>query len=572
MGGPVELVPTLTSAEIERLFRFGEVCRFADGERVFETGQPSPGMCVILAGRIAVSVHDGLGQITPVHEQGPGGFLAELSELSGIPALFDGTAVGEVEALVIPAPGLRALMIEEADLGERIMQTLFLRRVHLLKRDAGGVVLIGPSALGDTVRLQNFFARISFPCRTLDPARDQLAAAVVERYSPQPDDLPLAVCPDGQILRNPSEAEIARALGMVNRDQIRPVYDVAVVGAGPAGLATAVYAGSEGLSVLVLDARGFGGQAGASARIENYLGFPAGVSGRELTGRAVAQALKFGVEMMIPVKVKNLVCHCDDGVHELVLDGEERVRARSVVIASGAKYRRPAIQNLDDFEGYGVWYWASPIEARLCAGDDIIVVGGGNSAGQGAVFLAGHASRVRVMIRGAHLADSMSRYLVDRIEAAPNIELITQAEIVALSGVPRNRLEQVRWVDRRTGRETVEPTRNVFLFAGAEPATQWLTSCGVTLDKSGFVLTGPRCGAEVTASLAASVPGVFAVGDVRAGSVKRCGGAIGEGAQVVALLHAYLAAAEGSDVAPAMPPWQMAAPAAAAPVSSTLSD
>jgi len=562
MGGPIELVPTLTSAEIERLFRFGEVCRFAEGEKVFETGQLSRGMCVILSGRIAVSMRDGLGQVTPLHEQGPGGFLAELSELSGIPALFDGMALGEVEALVVPAAGLRALMIEEADLGERIMQTLMLRRVHLLKRDAGGVVLIGPPALGDTVRLQNFFARISFPCHTLDPASDALAASVVERHSPQLGDLPLAVCPDGQVLRNPSEAEIARALGMVNCGQIRPVYDVAVVGAGPAGLATAVYAASEGLSVIVLDARGFGGQAGASARIENYLGFPAGVSGRELAGRAVAQALKFGVEMMIPMKIKDLDCDRADGVRELVLESGERVRARAVVIASGAKYRRPAIENLNAFEGYGVWYWASPIEARLCKDQEVIVVGGGNSAGQGAVFLAGHAARVRVMIRGEALADSMSRYLVDRIEAAPNIELITHAEIVELKGAPRSSLEQVRWRDRSSGRETVEPMRNVFLFAGAEPATHWLKSSGVTLDKAGFVLTGKRCGGPVTAPLVSAVPGVFAVGDVRAGSVKRCGAAIGEGAQVVALLHAYLAThGDGPDIAPAMPPWHMTVPA-----------
>ena len=434
-------------------------------------------------------------------EQGRGGFLAELAELSGIPALFDGTALGEVEALVIPAAGLRALMIEEADLGERIMQTLMLRRVHLLKGDAGGVVLIGPSDLGDTVRLQNFFARLSFPCHTLDPLNDRLAADVVERYSPQLGDLPLAVCPDGQILRNPSEAEIARALGMVNCAQARPVYDVAVVGAGPAGLATAVYAGSEGLSVIVLDARGFGGQAGASARIENYLGFPAGVSGRELAGRAVAQALKFGVEMMIPVKIKDLDCGRADGLRELVLESGERLRARSVVIASGAKYRRPAIENLNAFEGHGVWYWASPIEARLCQGQEVIVVGGGNSAGQGAVFLAGHAARVRIMIRGDRLADSMSRYLIDRIAAAPNIELITHAEIVALDGHaaqqsrtgPLARLPQ-RARDRRADPQCLSVRRRRTGDALAD-------GCGVTLDKAGFVITGVRCGGAVTAPL-----------------------------------------------------------------------
>ena len=251
-----------------------------------------------------------------------------------------------------------------------------------------------------------------------------------------------------------------------------------------------------------------------------------------------------------------------DGLRELVLESGERVRARSVRDRQRRQYRRPAIENLNAFEGHGVWYWASPIEARLCQGQEVIVVGGGNSAGQGAVFLAGHAARVRIMIRGDRLADFMSRYLIDRITAAPNIELITHAEIAALAGTPRSSLEQVRWRDRRSGRETVESIRNVFLFAGAEPATHWLISCGVTLDKAGFVLTGARCGGAVTAPLASAVPGVFAVGDVRAGSVKRCGAAIGEGAQVVALLHTYLAAhAESSDAAPAMPPWHMAVPA-----------
>jgi thioredoxin reductase (NADPH) len=544
---PEDLVPTLTAAEIARLHRFGSVHRYADGEKLFETGKPSPGMFIILSGHIAVSKRDGLGRITPVIEQGPGQYLAEMAELSGIAALVDGTAVGDVEALVVPPAGIRTMLVAEADLGEQIMRTLILRRLYLIKDEAGGVVLIGSPTSGDTVRIQSFLTRISFPCHTLDPALDLLAANVVARYLPEPGDLPLAVCPDGKILRNPSEADLARALGLVGGPQVRPVYDVAVVGAGPAGLATAVYATSEGLSVVVLDARGYGGQAGASTRIENYLGFPAGVSGRELAGRAFAQALKFGANMMIPAEAKELVCNRADGAFGLVLDSGERVRARLVVIASGARYRRPAIENLSTFEGHGVWYWASPIEARVCGGQEVIIVGGGNSAGQAAVFLAGHAAKVRMMIRGDELADSMSRYLIDRITAAPNIELMTQTEIVALAGTPRARLEQVRWRNRRTGAETVGEVRNVFLFAGAEPATQWLTGCGARLDKAGFVVTRARRGGWRPATpLETTVPGVFAVGDVRSGSVKRVGSAIGEGAQVVPLLHSFLADGVGA--------------------------
>lgn len=540
-GKPEQLSPTLTPAEIERLRRFGTVNRYAHGTRLFETGKRSPGMFVVLSGEVQVSRHDGLGQITPVKRQGPGGFLAEMAELSGVGALFDGTAVGEVEALVIPSPGLRALLIAEAELGEKIMQTLILRRVYILKAEAGGVALIGSPSSGDTVRLQGFLTRISFPCHVLDPATDELAANVIARYSPAAEDLPLAVCPDGRVLRNPGDTELARALGVINAAQVRRVYDVAVVGAGPAGLATAVYASSEGLSTIVLDVRGFGGQAGASARIENYLGFPAGISGRELSGRAVAQALKFGAEMMIPVKVRSLDCKRYDGALSLSLESGETIRARTMVIASGARYRRPAIENLDDYEGYGVWYWASPIEGRVCRGQEVIVVGGGNSAGQGAVFLSGHAARVRMMVRGDGLAESMSRYLVDRIASLPNIEVVTRSELMSLSGTPGVELAEVRWRDRNTGTETTEDISNVFLFAGADPATHWLSGCGVSLDKAGFVVTGRHCGAPGTPALQTSVPGVFAVGDVRAGSVKRCGAAIGEGAQVVPLVHAFLA-------------------------------
>jgi thioredoxin reductase (NADPH) len=426
------------------------------------------------------------------------------------------------------------------------MRALILRRVNLIQSGVGGPVLIGPSNSPDLIRLQGFLARNGYPHHVLDPAADQEARDLIDRCSRGPGDLPWVIPADGSVLRNPSETDLARAIGMIGKAAERSVYDVAVVGGGPAGLATAVYAASEGLSVVVLDRRAFGGQAGASARIENYLGFPTGISGQALAGRAFVQAQKFGAEMMIPVEVKSLDCTRADGTFGLELDGGGRIHARAVVVASGARYRRPAIGNLAAFEGRGVWYWASPIEARLCAAQEVILVGGGNSAGQAAVFLSGHAARVRMLVRGAGLADSMSRYLIDRIEAASNIELLSHCEITALDGDPALGLERVRWRDRGSGDEHDDTIRNLFLFVGADPATGWLEGCGVEVDKAGFIVTGARRSQVAPGEdgpLESSVRGVFAVGDVRSGSVKRVGGAIGEGAQVVAALHAYLGAA-----------------------------
>lgn len=530
--------PTLTLREIERMRAFGSVRRYGDGERLFETGKPGDGMLVILSGHVAITQRDGLGHVSAVADQGPGQFLAEVGQLSGRPALVDGHAEGDVEALLIPPGSLRRLLIAEAELGERIMRALILRRVGLIQSGVGGPVLIGPATSSGVVRLQGFLARNGYPHHILDPALDTEARDLVERGHLVGGELPWVVAPDGTILRNPSETDLANALGMVSGADGRPVYDVAVVGGGPAGLATAVYAASEGLSVVVLDRRAYGGQAGASARIENYLGFPTGISGQALAARAFVQAQKFGAEMMIPAEAKGLDCARLDGAFGVELAAGGRIRSRSVVVASGARYRRPAIGDLALFEGRGVWYWASPIEARLCSGEEVILVGGGNSAGQAAVFLSGHAARVRIMVRARGLAESMSRYLIDRIEAASNIELMTEAEITGMEGDPASGLERVRWRNRRSGVEETIAVRNVFLFVGADPATGWLAGCGVELDKTGFVVTG----ANGSRGLESSVPGVFAVGDVRAGSVKRVGGAIGEGAQVVAALHGFLGA------------------------------
>jgi thioredoxin reductase (NADPH) len=539
-----ETFPTLAPSDVDRLRRFGTVRRYVDGERMVEAGKLSPGMFVLLSGHVAVTQRDGLGHVTPILEEGPGQFIGEVGQLGNRPAFVDVDAEGDVEALVIPSDHIRTLLVAEADLGERIIRAMILRRVALIQAGRSGPVLIGPATIADVVRLQGFLTRNGYPHHLIDPASDIDAAELMKRYADR--DLPLVICPDGSVLCNPREAELGRQLGLVGVTEGEALYDVAVVGGGPAGLATAVYAASEGLSVVVLDTRAFGGQAGASARIENYLGFPTGISGQALAGRAFIQAQKFGAEMMIPAEVRALDCGREDGAFGLELDCGELVRARSVVVASGARYRRPTIENLSKFEGRGVWYWASPIEARLAAGQDIILVGGGNSAGQAAVFLSGHVSRVRMMVRGNGLAASMSRYLIDRIAATENIHLMTETEVVALEG--KANLDRVSWRNRKTGAETMEAIHHVFLFVGAEPATGWLAGCGVNLDRNGFVVTGAAIDqrSPPNSALESSVPGVFAVGDVRGGSIKRVGGAIGEGAQVVAALHGFLANATRS--------------------------
>lgn len=537
--------PALTPHEIERMRRFGELRKFRHGEALFETGKPGPGMFVVLSGHVAITLRDGLGHVTPLLDQGPGQFLAEIGQLSGRVALVDGHAEGDVTTLLIAPDRLRALLVAEADLGERIMRALILRRVSLIQGGASGPVLIGPVALGDMARLQNFLTRNGQPHHLLDPETEKDAADLVARYSAGRSDLPLVVCPDGSVLRNPSETALALAMGMITNRAHDRLYDVAVVGSGPAGLATAVYAASEGLSVAVFDSRAYGGQAGASARIENYLGFPTGISGQALTGRAFTQAQKFGAEMLIPVSIRSLDCAKPDGLFELATECGQSLKAKSIVVASGARYRRPGIENLEAFEGRGVWYWASPIEAKLCTDQDIVLVGGGNSAGQAAVFLSGHARRIYMIIRGGGLGASMSRYLIERIEATDNIELIFNAEVTGLEGSEDASLTRVRWRSRLAPDEELTlDARNLFLFVGADPATGWLDGCGVKVDRAGFVVTGiqnGQNGERPVPALETSVPGVFAVGDVRSGSVKRVGGAIGEGAQVVAALHGFLA-------------------------------
>jgi thioredoxin reductase (NADPH) len=531
-----QVFPVLSEAEIDRLGRFGGRRAYRTGEPLIRVGESGHGLSLILAGEVAVTWRDLAGHDRPIVTYGRGSFLGELAQLSGRPTFVDALAQTEVEALDITPDRLRTLIVEEAEIGERIMRALILRRVALLEVGAGGPVIVGDEGRPDVLRLEGFLARNGHPSHRMEPARDPDAAALVDRFHVTLGDLPIVLCPGGEILRNPTEGQLARCIGLVGGMDPNRVYDCVVVGAGPAGLATGVYGASEGLDMLVLDCRAFGGQAGASARIENYLGFPTGVSGQALMGRAYVQAQKFGVEMAIPDEAVSLT-RAADGVFEIRLADGERVRARTVVIASGARYRRLESASTDPFEAASVHYWATPLEARLCAGQEVALVGGGNSAGQAAVYLSGQCARVRMLIRRESLEGRMSRYLIDRIAALPNVELTPFAEVSELEG-REGLLETVCWRDVRTGAETRRQIRHLFLFIGAEPNTGWLAGSCVSLDPRGFVIT--ETGPDAAGGLETSVPGVFAAGDVRAGSVKRVAAAVGEGAQAVAAVHRFL--------------------------------
>jgi len=542
-----QMFPVLSETDIDRIRRFGEVEHYPKGTRLITSGEPGRGMFVILKGTVAISQRDGLGHVVPIVRDGPGTFLAEVGTLSGRPALVDGDAEDDVEAILVLPAQLRALLIAEADLGERIVRALILRRVALIESGGSGPVLIGNPASAVVLRLEGFLRRNGQPYHVVDSIRDPEAIPFVEQYSASPDDV-LAVCPDGSVMKNPTDVALAHCLGMVDSEVREELYDVIVVGAGPAGLATAVYAASEGLRVVVLDCRAYGGQAGASARIENYLGFPTGISGGALAGRAFVQAQKFGADMLIPAKAVSLDCSRKEASGDLsvMLEDGRHLRGKTVVIASGAHYRRPNVPRLAEFEGRGIYYWASALEAKMCSRAEVALVGGGNSAGQAAVFLSQQAAKVSILVRGPSLAASMSRYLIDRIENAPNIELCPFTELVALRGDPAKGLDGVTWRDRQNGLDEECSVKHVFLFVGADPETTWLEGCGVMVDEHGFVCTGVAVEGRRTAALETSVPGVFAVGDVRSGSVKRVGGAIGEGAAAVASIHQYLAAAHAA--------------------------
>jgi thioredoxin reductase (NADPH) len=518
----------LRPEEIDRLRRFGERRTFRAGEVIVRAGEPSHGLYLVLSGQIRIAPHEIHRRAETIVTHGPGSFMGELAQLSGRPALVDSTADTDVEAILIPPPRVREMMIAEAEIGERIMRALILRRMGLLEQSVGGPVIVGDVANRDVLRLENFLRRNGHPFHLIDDDETD-AAVLMERFRLTRADLPIVLCMNGELLRNPTENALARCIGLTHAIDANQVYDVAIVGAGPAGLAAAVYATSEGLSTIVLDCRAFGGQAGASSRIENYLGFPTGITGLALMARAYNQAQKFGAEMAIPEEAVALEPDGRDNLFRL--NGGQTVRARTGVIATGAEYRRLDVRNLADYEGSHVHYWASPLEGRLCIGEEVALVGAGNSAGQAAVFLAAQARKVWMIVRGKSLDATMSRYLCDRIAAQPNIEVLTGTEVVALSGA-NGALEEVRWRNRATGAEDSRPIRHLFLLIGAAPNTKWLAQSGIRLDEKGFVRTD---------GLMTNRRGVFAIGDVRSGSVKRVASSVGEGAQVVAAIHGYLA-------------------------------
>jgi thioredoxin reductase (NADPH) len=534
-----QIFPILDTTEIERTRRFGELRCFGGGEALATAGQVGEGFGIVLEGQVDVYRYDAYGERKHFYTFGPGSFVGELAQLAGRPSFGDAIASEPVKALNFSPERMRALLIAEAELGERLMRALILRRAQILQDGIGGPVIVGSAENADVLRLEGFLARNGTPHMRLDPETDPEANALIERFHVDPGQLPIVLCSDGEFLHNPSNDQLARCMGLVAPIDPSRLYDVAVVGAGPAGLATSVYAASEGLSVVVLDSRSFGGQAGASARIENYLGFPTGISGMALMARAYTQAQKFGAETAIPNEVITLDAESEAGRLVLRLASGERASARSVVVASGVNYRRPMVENLDKYEGGCVHYWASGLEAKLCAGQEVVLVGGGNSAGQAVVYLSEHVAKVWLLVRRDDLTATMSRYLIDRISGLANVEIVPQTEICALEGAD-GVLSAVRWRHTLTGEIVRRPTRHLFLFIGADPYTRWLEGSGVALDPKGFVLTGADVG-DNRSPLETSRRGVYAIGDIRAGSTKRVAAAVGEGAQVVDALHAYLA-------------------------------
>ena len=500
---------------------------------------------VIVTGEVQVLQVSG-GHETLIVSHGPGSFSGEANLISGRPSMARLRVAEPGEVLELSRDQLLSLVQTDGELSELLMRAFILRRLELIARDIGGVVVVGSTYNAATLRIREFLTRNGHPFHFVDLDRDADAQELLDRFQVGPADVPVLICGGDAVLRNPTNAQIAECLGFNEEIDRERVSDLVVVGAGPAGLAAAVYGASEGLDVLVLESNVPGGQAGTSSRIENYLGFPTGISGLDLTGRAYAQALKFGARVLVTKGAKRL--SCDTQRYVVEIEDGQRVNARAVIIATGAEYRKPALENLSVFEGAGVYYGATPMEAQLCAGDDVVIVGGGNSAGQAAAFLAATVRRVHILVRGAGLADTMSRYLIRRIEENPLITVHTHTQIVALEG--NGRLERIRWRDDRTGDVEAHDIRHVFMMTGAAPNTRWLDGC-IALDDKGFVKTGPDLSAEdLTASkwphtrppflLETSRPGIFAVGDVRGRNVKRVASAVGEGSIAVAFVHQVL--------------------------------
>jgi thioredoxin reductase (NADPH) len=545
-GSPVEQIfPTLTAAQVTRISAHGHLRQVQSGEVLVEAGEQSARFFVVTAGQVdIVRQSDTSEELVATFK--PGQFTGEVNMLSGRPGFAQIRAREAGEVIEIHRERLLALVQTDSELSDILMRAFILRRVELIAHEFGDAVLIGSNYCSATLRIKDFLTRNGHPYSFIDLDRDEGVQDLLDHFQVNASEVPVLICRGETVLRNPDNEQIANCLGFNEAIDQTKIRDLVIVGAGPAGLAAAVYAASEGLDVLVLESNAPGGQAGSSSKIENYLGFPTGISGQELAARAFTQAQKFGAQVMIAKGGRKLTCERKPFAIEV--DGNVRVPARAVIIATGAHYRKLPLENLSQFEGAGVYYGATPMEAQLCTGEEVAVIGGGNAAGQAAVFLARTAKRVHVLVRSKGLAASMSRYLIRRLESNPAIDLRTKTEIVALEG--NGHLDRIRWRDNQTGSIETHDVRHVFVMTGAVPSTQWLDRC-IVLDEKGFIKTGSDLSAdELTAAqwplarapylLETSRPGVFAVGDVRRGNLKRVASAVGEGSIAVAFVHQVL--------------------------------
>jgi thioredoxin reductase (NADPH) len=538
------IFPTLTPTQINRIAAHGHMRVIQRGEVLIEQGDRNFPFFVVVTGEVEIVRPSGAAE-TLITIHGPGNFLGEVNALSGRSSLFRARVTKPGELIELDRQHMLTLVQTDAELGEIIMRAFVLRRVEFVTAGVGDVVLIGSMHSASTLRIKEFLMRNGHPYSYLDLERNPEVQNLLDGFHIAASEIPVVICRGEIVLRNPTNQQVADCLGfneIVDQTQIR---DLVIIGAGPAGLAAAVYAASEGLDVIMLEASSPGGQAGSSSRIENYLGFPSGISGEELASRAYNQAQKFGAQVLI-AKATRLACERKPYVVEV--ENGARIQTRTIVIATGAEYRRPPLENLSRFEGTGVYYGATFVEAQLCSGEEVIVVGGGNSAGQAAVFLAQTTKRVHMLIRSAGLAESMSRYLIRRIQETPTIVLHPHTEIVALEG--GDHLESIHWRNNQTGQIEEHNIRHVFIMTGADPNTRWLDGC-VALDAKGFIKTGPDLSPEELSAAhwplarspylhETSLPGVFAVGDVRGGSIKRVASAVGEGSIAISFVHQVL--------------------------------
>ena len=539
--------PVLTETQVNRIRPGGKFREVNKGEILFEPGDTGVPFFVLLSGAMQIVQPDLVGERL-ITTHGPGHFTGEMTMISEQRCLVRGRMTEAGELLELSGDGLRSLVAKDAELSEIFMRAFILRRLALISHGYGTLILLGSRHSANTLHLREFLTRVGHPYTYVDLDLDKSSQELLDRFAVKLDEIPVVICQARAVLRNPSIQELTDCIGLNSAVDEMQVRDLIIVGAGPAGLAAGVYAASEGLNALLIESASPGGQAGSSSKIENYLGFPTGISGQELAARAIAQVEKFGAKMMVARSVARL--DCDKRPYEIHLDNGNKLAARAIVVATGAQYNKPHLPNLEKFEGQGIYYGATFMESQLCGQEEVVVVGGGNSAGQAAVFLAETAGKVYMLVRSSELSSTMSRYLIQRIEANPAIELHFKTEIVDLDGGAH--LEQVAWQDKTSGETSTHQIRHLFIMAGASPRTDWLRGC-VALDEKGFILTGRDLGTGTDAPavgwalarspymLETSLPGVFAVGDVRSGNVKRVASAVGEGAIAIHLVHRVLA-------------------------------